>query len=289
MRLFKYLHPDRIDVLRNGSICFSSTINLNDPFELKPHVRALVKESTVKASIQEHCKNLQDEYKSLPRNSRRKLSYDAFAKSVEGVTTKTMTEDVKADLARWGQSYIEENLLTQIGILCLTESPDNLLMWAHYADSHQGFIIEFDPDSDFFNQRIGHADELRHLRQVMYSEDRPSITMDDIQDFSPFLTKGKIWESEHEWRMMLPLQNASEVICKGSSTYHLFDYPASAIKQIIFGARMPITKQHDIFRLIAESADLSHIACISAKIDEQHYKINFAEYCPQKISNQIHI
>lgn len=35
MRLYKYLHPDRIDVLRSGRICFSSPSNLNDPFELK--------------------------------------------------------------------------------------------------------------------------------------------------------------------------------------------------------------------------------------------------------------
>lgn len=28
-----------------------------------------------------------------------------------------------------------------IGLLCLTEKPDNLLMWAHYADSHAGFVV----------------------------------------------------------------------------------------------------------------------------------------------------
>jgi len=40
MRLFKYLHPDRTDVLREAMIRFSSPHVLNDPFELKPNISA---------------------------------------------------------------------------------------------------------------------------------------------------------------------------------------------------------------------------------------------------------
>ncbi|EPJ44297.1 MAG: hypothetical protein OFPII_35920 [Osedax symbiont Rs1] len=37
------------------------------------------------------------------------------------------------------------------GILSMTERIDNLLMWSHYADSHTGFVIGFDPSHDFFD------------------------------------------------------------------------------------------------------------------------------------------
>jgi hypothetical protein len=30
-----------------------------------------------------------------------------------------------------------------LGILCLTETPDNHLMWVHYAAGHAGFVVGF--------------------------------------------------------------------------------------------------------------------------------------------------
>jgi|SRR5580658_5344823 hypothetical protein len=52
-------------------------------------------------------------------------------------------------LFRWLMSSFER----RHGVLCLSEAPANLLMWAHYADSHRGFVVEFDPASPFFCQR----------------------------------------------------------------------------------------------------------------------------------------
>jgi hypothetical protein len=35
----------------------------------------------------------------------------------------------------------------------LSEVPDSLLMWAHYAASHTGFIVEFDGWHPYFHQQ----------------------------------------------------------------------------------------------------------------------------------------
>ncbi|SDO59033.1 hypothetical protein SAMN04490208_4280 [Pseudomonas poae] len=51
-RLFKYLHPDRVDVLKTGKICFSSPTNLNDPFELKPPLRLYESEESMWATVE---------------------------------------------------------------------------------------------------------------------------------------------------------------------------------------------------------------------------------------------
>jgi hypothetical protein len=40
-----------------------------------------------------------------------------------------------------------ENRLN-LRVCCLSEVPDDLLMWGHYADSHQGFCLEITPAND---------------------------------------------------------------------------------------------------------------------------------------------
>lgn len=44
-----------------------------------------------------------------------------------------------------------DNLKDQVVILCLTRSAFNPLMWAHYADQHQGFVIGYDVSGPFLN------------------------------------------------------------------------------------------------------------------------------------------
>lgn len=48
------------------------------------------------------------------------------------------------------EKTIHDGLGKKIGILSLTENPSNLLMWAHYANSNQGFVIAFDSSHEFF-------------------------------------------------------------------------------------------------------------------------------------------
>lgn len=44
-----------------------------------------------------------------------------------------------------------DQLKDQVVILCLTRSAFNPLMWAHYADQHQGFVIGYDVSGPFLN------------------------------------------------------------------------------------------------------------------------------------------
>jgi hypothetical protein len=46
-----------------------------------------------------------------------------------------------------------ERLKKQIGILSLTRSPFNPLMWAHYGREHTGVVIAYDVSGDFLNSQ----------------------------------------------------------------------------------------------------------------------------------------
>ena len=124
-----------------------------------------------------------------------------------------------------------------LGILCLTEDPSNLLMWAHYADNHRGFAMGIDDAHPVWNERKSSEDDLRHLRKVKYSSLRPSRPMAEY-DFEAFiLAKGDDWGYEKEWRIGKSLDDAAKRIPSSPFDICLFPLPSTAIRRIYVGAR----------------------------------------------------
>ena len=75
-----------------------------------------------------------------------------------------------------GKNYIWAE---KTGILSLTRTPVNALMWAHYADSHQGLVIGIDAAV------AGFTDENRNLIPVQYG----SVIYVSRRQTAPFITK----------------------------------------------------------------------------------------------------
>lgn len=81
------------------------------------------------------------------------------------------------------------------GIYCVSEIPDDILMWSHYADHHRGVCLEFD----------GQAKLMQHAKRVTYANDRPQIAQHDsnvVKLEKGFLTKSMHWKYEREWRLI---------------------------------------------------------------------------------------
>lgn len=279
MRLYKYFHPDRTDVLQNETIRFSSPKVLNDPFELKPYISEIAPKSELESGFELNLPELLSEkYAALSRPERRRVSWEQFqviAKAqlpVAYIHLKDTSDQMLAVL----QSSMENTFEKMIGILCLTESPDNLLMWAHYAHSHQGFVVEFDTDHPFFDQRLHLEDDFRCLRKVIYSEKRPSFVLSNLKDFTPFLTKGLEWSYETEWRMMLHLESASTVHGEGPAAVHLFNFPKSSIRRVILGCRVSDAKAAEIRQILKDSEEYANVVCQQAQIDASKYSLNFS-------------
>ena len=135
------------------------------------------------------------------------------------------------------QEALHKSVEENIGVLSLTSCPQNLLMWAHYANSHQGLLFEFDEQHEFFNKKISCSDELRHLREVKYQPGRPKIVLTKCDNFDVFLIKGLDWEYEKELRMLLPLRDAENVIDAQPYAIHLFKIPFSCIRSVTIGGR----------------------------------------------------
>lgn len=284
MLLYKYVSEDRISILKDGLIRFSQPQAFNDPFELKPHISEIMDraglEKTISDLLPEIIKN---EYDKQPQAFRNKIPFEIVMSFAEVNAEKIIGDKdlFLASGAKIMQQIVCKGIEKVIGILSLSESANNLLMWAHYANSHQGFVIEFDSSNKFFNQQINENDELRYLRKVSYSDERPNIRI-NVRDGSDagvkmFLTKSNEWSYEKEWRIMLPLEHSDKKIKSVPHDIHLFKIPFSAISKVIIGARATQETVQEVKEAISVNSELNHIKLCKMLIDDKRYELKMEE------------
>lgn len=124
----------------------------------------------------------------LSRRERRKRVREEMKLSLykEPEFWKKITTDMQAEIYR-------------NGILCLTESPDDFLMWSHYACGHRGVCLKFRHTGNrFFGsraQKVHYSDESRTIDPFDGSLIGLRITL-------LLNTKTTSWAYEKEWRIV---------------------------------------------------------------------------------------
>ncbi|WP_169746364.1 DUF2971 domain-containing protein [Sphingomonas changbaiensis] len=115
-------------------------------------------------------------------------------------------------------------LLQRVGICSLTEHSDNILMWSHYASSHTGLCLGFEPSLE--------AIDFACAFEVIYRQDRPTINLirkgqgEELLE-KILLTKAADWSYEREWRMI-----------NQDIESRLRHFPPVALKEVILGSRI---------------------------------------------------
>lgn len=93
-----------------------------------------------------------------------------------------------------------DELLATVGVTCLSEKFDDLLMWGHYASGHRGFCIGFDAAHSPFD----HADRVEYVDHIPRVDPmsvlQPTTRGSYIKTM--LLTKAKCWSYEGEWRIL---------------------------------------------------------------------------------------
>jgi hypothetical protein len=192
--LYKYLDwNDRArSILEDEIIWYSKVSEFNDPFEGIYEINYdITPESIVSLAV----KGLSNEYHNWSSIS------DFILKNV--VTDDFGGLRIREDFRGTMKNRVEEMLagLKNAGVLSLSESHRNILLWSHYANDHKGICIEFERDIDDF---LGNSS---FCRPVIYSEIYPIPSIDDVLKHEDFLTnqilftKSKHWEYEKEWRI----------------------------------------------------------------------------------------
>jgi len=276
MILYKYLSPDRIDVLSKLKIRFTQFGAMNDPFEVSINIDKISEQTNIYELTKKDFRSLIDEgYEKYPL--------------VQSIISKEDFINLALPLEEYLKQYVIENMNNVIellpdvlkskfdigmGALSLSEKCDHPLMWSHYSGNHMGYAIGFNSEHAYFNQRISVSDELRHLRKVSYVNKRPQVNLMNPNGVGIFTIKHTDWEYESEWRMILPFSDAAEIIHNDKYPIYLFDVPASSISLIILGSKMEDSHKEEIKSILKSDTIYSHIELFNATLDKYSFKIN---------------
>lgn len=118
------------------------------------------------------------------------------------------------------------HLISRIGVVSLTETPRNLLMWSHYANNHKGICIGY--RSDFLDHHKTREHPLLPTEftplKVNYDDSRYDKHTESL-DFTELvkirkeilkrslLKKSNDWLYEKEYRSIIPLEYNDQAIC----------------------------------------------------------------------------
>jgi hypothetical protein len=124
------------------------------------------------------------------------------------------------------------------GIFSLSKTPNEELLWAHYADSHKGFCIEFDLE------KLTWLDNDLSKLDIEYQNTPSTVDFEHLADDtnSKFLNtmfgkKSEAWKYEEEVRLI-------------SSSSGLKKYDYRAVKAIYFGLNIAETEKNKLMETL---------------------------------------
>ena len=163
-----------------------------------------------------------------------------------------------------------QKIVNETRTICFSKTGENLLMWAHYADKHEGYCLEF--CSETLKSTNKGTNDWIGFYPIEYSKSRPLIKLSneelvkengDIKETLSgkiLLSKSKHWEYEEEVRQIY--QKKTEY----------FDFLPESLSGIIFGAKMPDLYRTG-FQFLLKQLNLN-IPTECAQLDLYKYEVN---------------
>ena len=209
MTLYKYLNSERIDVLQNLKIRLTQPLYLNDPYETNPVITGM--ETT------------NEQWNTISQIECERNGLDI--KDFEHLKDK----DIRDQLFPEALQLIKVFFHHTTGILSLSETYDDPLMWAHYCQNHSGFVIGLKTDNSFFSTTHKNY-TIDNLSQVIYTDTRPNITLEMLSMRNLYFTKSNHWNYEREWRLLKNIEKTETKLLDGEVS--LFNIPAEIIESV---------------------------------------------------------
>lgn len=200
---------------------------------------------------------------------------------------------------------VAEKLQSNTYVASLTTKIESPIMWAHYANDHKGFAIEYQFASDFFAPKPMLVPNTeypwygwRSLLPMQYSDRRADGTSlaewyalcewndhllgkdhkeydmnghlcDMLLKTKLCLQKAREWEYEHEWRLILSHNWPNQI---GANSVHIL-YPASAI---YLGERMSTAEKAKLKKIAGKKGIPVYEMCVNQ--DRAQYEMDIKPY-----------
>lgn len=225
------------------TLWFPSPADLNDPFECRPWISGDGTPDQVMAFLVRMFR------RNLPYSDEETVRANAAACYLEG---RYRHPEIWNQVRAGWVSTLEKS----VGLYCLSEVNDEILMWSHYADEHRGYCLIFDASDS--TPTFGTA------QPVTYSKDLPAI---DVFSDPPhavankaLLTKYDGWSYEKEWRIV------DHDTGPGSHNYSV-----ELLSGVILGARMPTEDRAKIRKWLRQREH--EVQLYEAIQSDRHFKL----------------
>jgi hypothetical protein len=214
-------------IFTHNELYFTSPTRLNDPFDCKTLF-------TFKGSNKTDFEKF---FYGVFSHKFPNLSEKEIKNKVDSIIQKKLYKDPQRrnlQIENWLKILLSEN--ARLGILCLSNKRDDILMWSHYADGHTGFCLEFDKDGlrswnfcapvwyrkpyPVFKEFVNHPQALHRLF---------------------LLRKSDHWKYEKEWRVIAN--------CIPRNRYLRF--PDHLLTGVILGCQMPKKNKDMVCRWVS--------------------------------------
>ena len=268
MKLYKYYSvKGGIATLRFGRLRLSPPNTFNDPFEFGMNVDY---SAVSKDGLKEYLRTSTEMF-----NAWREIhapGQDSF--SIRRYYDDHLDEIVDERFAAFPGNVLAEQEKSCDraskfwAVTCFCENHDSILMWSHYAEQHEGMLIEFD------SNHLPFHNDPESLVKVRYSKDKPvyiyKFGMEGFEEqFQIFSIQKHIgWQYEQEWRMIIPQKSLVQGKCAP-----LF---VGAVKAVTFGCRCKPETQQSVLGIL-KNPILGHIKKFRAKPNQTEYKLDIVE------------
>lgn len=258
--LFKYLDINgAVPTIKNGTLKFTSPTALNDPFDvsiqtlfaydhlnLENHMDAFLDLLYSNEKFPPHngsylgkmFEYIHNNLNNLTGEQKLALRQDMIATNVMNIEKMRVTADETLDKFQM--------MFDSSGFFCASKRYDNQLLWAHYADKHQGVVLEFVPNVEkdsmlILAQEVTYTNE----RPVLYKTNRDHWYKSLFYEMNEVLrtftnqitmTKNLHWQYEEELRVYQPL--LINVLDNKNHQFH--SYHDEELARVYLGAKMSV-------------------------------------------------
>ena len=279
-KLYRYrpINEYLADTLKNDTAFLSPAYNFNDPYDsgltvdYEIHLNR-IKEKVIfdfctsffylfpNRSFEDFFSEIKNLLKDVPLKNLGRVLGNSLNQDeiiVQDLISKIeywieQTKDIYLDYVK----SLSELYQSTVYVACFTETQDNILMWSHYAQNHEGICIEYDFSRlEFTSRTIQSLSPVKYINELFDTIDYSNRTpIDKIQLAA--LSKFDGWKYENEWRLIS--------ILKEEQRFQLIKPTA-----VIFGTKTLIEDKEWISKICEERG----IPTKQAELSRTEYKLH---------------
>lgn len=286
--LYKYVTPDTcFKIIENCTLRWSAPPTLNDPFDMQFAFQLRIDRQAVRAMARDKLwQHYSGELLDKPLNKlghvirllRDKvpgMSRDEFRQEF-GDSDDESIDVLEKNIARYSKEFFSQ--FANDKILCLSELPDSIPMWAYYAHNHAGMVLRFTDETP--NNPLTQARRVRYVEQMpsLFDDEMLSDELAGYNRMTPkrivdeiVWTKSRHWAHEREWRVFAG---------RGRGDFPYEDVPFNPIELdgVIFGMRTTEGNQTALANLVRGRYPHVELLRARARSDVYELAIERAEY-----------